>query len=96
MNKEVLNNYIQKIEIPIKMNWTPPTGSNLKKASVKFTLNKKGELLFNKIYVSSGMPEFDKSALDAIEASQPFEPLPKELNRETLDIIFTFDFNVKN
>ena len=95
LNKEVLNNYIKEIEVPIKTNWTPPMGSNLKKASVKFTINKDGELLSNDIYKTSGMREFDKSALNAIEMSKPYPPLPLALDRDTLDIIFTFDFNVK-
>ena len=38
--------------------------------------------------------DFDKSALDAIEMSKPFPPLPDALNRDSLDIVFTFDFNV--
>ncbi len=95
MDKNVLDNYIKQIEEPIKMNWTPPLGSNLKKASVKFTINKDGELIKNRIYESSYMDDFDMSALDAIEMSKPFPPLPEALERETLDIIFTFDFNIK-
>ena len=95
INKEVLDSYIKDIEVSIKTNWTPPVGSNLKKASVKFTVNKEGELINNQIYSSSGLVEFDKSALDAIELSKPFPPLPDKLNRETLDIIFTFDFNIQ-
>ncbi len=96
VNPDVLNRYIKDIELSIKTNWTPPVGSNLKKASVKFTINKEGELISNVIYTTSGMPEFDKSALDAIEMSKPYPPLPNEMNRETLDIIFTFDFNIQN
>ena len=95
LNRDVLNSYIKEIETPIKTNWTPPVGSNLKKVSVKFTINKEGELISNNIYQTSGMKEFDKSALNAIEMSKPYPPLPNDLNRDTLDIIFTFDFNIK-
>ncbi len=95
MNKEVLTKYIEGVEFKIKTNWAPPIGSNLKKASVKFTIDKNGNLISNAIYVSSGMREFDTSAKEAIELSAPFKPLPKELNREYLDVIFTFDFNIK-
>lgn len=95
VSPEIINAYVKEIESSIKMNWTPPAGSNLKKASVKFTVNKDGELVSNVLYSSSGLVDFDKSALDAIELSKPFPPLPAELDRETLDIIFTFDFNVQ-
>ena len=95
LNSKLISEYIKEIELSIKTNWTPPIGSNLKKASVKFTVNKEGELISNVLFSSSGMPDFDKSALDAIEMSKPFPPLPDELNRDTLDIVFTFDFNIK-
>lgn len=90
----IVKAYVKEIEMSIKLNWTPPVGSNLKKATVKFTVNKEGELVSNVIYLSSGLMEFDKSVLDAIEMSKPFPPLPDSLNRDTLDIIFTFDYNV--
>ena len=96
MDKEILSKYISEIEMPIKANWTPPLGTNLKKASVKFIVNKDGELLQNQIFSSSGNVEFDNSALQAIEASKPFPPLPDSLNKDKLDIIFTFDFNIQN
>lgn len=90
----IVNAYIKDIEMSIKLNWTPPVGSNLKKATVKFTVNKDGELVSNVIYLSSGLIEFDKSVLDAIEMSKPYPPLPESLGRDTLDILFTFDYNV--
>lgn len=96
MDKEILSKYISEIEMPIKANWTPPLGTNLKKASVKFIVNQDGELLQNQIFSSSGNVEFDNSALQAIEASKPFPPLPDSLNKDKLDIIFTFDFNIQN
>ena len=77
------------------MNWTPPANTNLKKASVKFSVNKSGELVSSAIYLSSGNLEFDKSVLKAINSSAPFPPLPEDMHRQSLDIIFTFDFNVK-
>ncbi len=95
IDPSIISNYIKEIELSIKTNWTPPVGSNLKKASVKFTVNKDGELISNSLFSSSGLADFDKSALDAIEMSKPFPPLPDKIDRETLDIIFTFDFNVK-
>lgn len=95
LNKELLHKYIKQIEPLIKVNWTPPAGSNLKKASVKFTIDKTGKLISNKIYNSSGNYEFDKSTTDAIELSKPYPPLPDGIGRDSLDIIFTFDFNIK-
>lgn len=95
IDKEALNSYIKEIENSIKINWEPPVGTNLKKATVKFTINKDGTLGTASIYATSGNVDFDKSAIGAIKSSAPFPSLPDSLNRETLDIIFTFDFNVK-
>ncbi|MCD8024047.1 MAG: TonB family protein, partial [Candidatus Gastranaerophilales bacterium] len=96
LDENIVKNYIMEFENSIKANWIPPSGSNLKKVSVKFSVDKDGNLISNTVYQSSGMSDFDKSALDAIELSAPFPPLPYGINRETLDIIFTFDFNIKN
>ena len=36
----------------------------------------------------------DEAALKALELTAPFEPLPKEFKGKSVDIQFTFDYNV--
>jgi len=36
----------------------------------------------------------DAAAIEAVKASSPFEPLPKEYKGESIPIEFTFDYNI--
>jgi outer membrane biosynthesis protein TonB len=38
----------------------------------------------------------DQAALNAVKATAPFRPLPSEFTGSSIDIQFTFDYNVNN
>ena len=59
-----------------------------------FTIAKDGRLLNVKVVKSSGTPLADKAALAAVELTAPFRPLPSEFKGPSIDIQFTFDYNV--
>lgn len=86
--------YLANLERRIKMNWNPPKGNENKRAEVLFKIGRDGRLLSKSIYKSSGFPNYDKAALNAIELAEPFRPLPKEYKYSSVDIVFTFDYNL--
>lgn len=86
--------YLEKIQDKIKANWNPPKQRKTKRIKVRFSVDKKGNLLNPKIIKSSKNRNCDNSALNALIDSAPFEPLPAEYNENTIDIEFTFDYNV--
>lgn len=45
---------------------------------------------------SSGNAQYDQWAVNAVEVSAPFKPLPAELEYDIVPILFTFDYNVVN
>ena len=45
---------------------------------------------------SFGMPTADQAALKAVELTAPFRPLPADFKGQSIDIQFTFDYNVFN
>ncbi len=45
---------------------------------------------------SSGNAQYDQWAVNAVELSAPFKPLPAELEYDIVPILFTFDYNVVN
>ena len=53
---------------------------------------KDGRLLSSKIKQSSGSPTADKAALNTINLTAPFRPLPSNYNGQSVDIDFTFDY----
>jgi len=98
LEKESTNiaSYMQDVGKKIKQNWNPPKENSSKHVTVKFTVGKNGELKSLTITKSSGVKSVDEAALEAVKASTPFEPLPKNYKGESISTDFTFDYNVLN
>lgn len=88
------NQYLQNLQKEIKANWNPPKGSESKRVVTLFKIHKDGTLAESKIFKSSGNGNCDQRALAAIYQTAPFAPLPKEFKGDSIDVQFTFDYNV--
>lgn len=86
--------YMRELERRIKQNWNPPKGDASKRVVVLFQIGRDGRLLSIKIAKGSGSPANDAAAKAAIELTAPFKPLPPEFKGNSIDIEFTFDYNV--
>ncbi len=86
--------YMKELQRRIKMNWDPPKGNESKRVILLFTIARDGRLLNIGVHRSSGLPEADKAAIDAVKLTAPFRPLPPEFKGNSVDIQFTFDYNV--
>ena len=86
--------YMRELQSRIKYNWDPPKGNESKRVVLLFRIAKNGQLLSNKVSKSSGLPAADRAALNAVEVTAPFRPLPAEFKGQYIDIQFTFDYNV--
>ncbi len=86
--------YMRELQRRIKMNWDPPKGNESKRVVLMFKIAKDGRLLSCNVFKSSGLPNADKAAINAVQASAPFRPLPAEFKEPSIDIQFTFDYNV--
>ena len=76
------------------MNWDPPKGNDSKRVVLLFKIARDGRLLSVRVFKSSGIPNSDKAALSAVELTAPFKPLPPDFKGASIDIQFTFDYNV--
>jgi len=85
---------MRELQRRIKMNWDPPKGDESKRVVLLFKIAKDGRLLSCQVYKSSGLPNADKAAINAVQATAPFRPLPAEYKNSSIDIHFTFDYNV--
>lgn len=88
--------YMRELQRRIKMNWDPPKGNESKRVVLLFKIAKDGRLLSCSVNKSSGLPSADQAALKAVELTAPFRPLPSEFKGQSIDIQFTFDYNVFN
>lgn len=86
--------YMRDLQKRIKMNWDPPKGNESKRVVLLFKIAKDGRLLSCSVFKSSGLPGADKAAINAVQATAPFRPLPPEFKGPSIDIQFTFDYNV--
>lgn len=86
--------YMRELQRRIKMNWEPPKGNESKRVVLLFKIARDGRLISHSIYKSSGLPAADKAAMHAVELTAPFKPLPPEYKGDSVDIQFTFDYNV--
>ena len=86
--------YMRDLQRRIKMNWDPPKGNESKRVVLLFKIAKDGRLLTCSVFKSSGLPSADKAAINAVQLTAPFRPLPAEYKGSSIDIQFTFDYNV--
>ena len=89
-----MNQYMRDVQLSIKKNWEPPKSNISRHTTVLFKVNNNGDLLKYNISQSSGDTETDEAAINALKSSAPFKPFPKEFKEKTVDIQFTFDYNV--
>lgn len=86
--------YMRELQRRIKFNWNPPKGNESKRVVLLFKIAKNGQLLSCRVFKSSGLPAADQAALNAVKLTAPFRPLPAEYKGNSIDIQFTFDYNV--
>lgn len=86
--------YMNELQLSIKKNWNPPSGDKSKRVILLFSIARNGELLNVKVYKSSGSLRADNAAIEAVKATAPFKPLPIDFNDNSVDIQFSFDYNV--
>lgn len=86
--------YMRELQRRIKMNWDPPKGNESKRVVLLFKIAKDGRLLSLRVFKSSSIPSVDKAAMSAVELTAPFKRLPPEFKGNSIDIQFTFDYNV--
>lgn len=86
--------YMRDLQQRIKRNWDPPKGEESRRVVLLFTIARDGRLLGVRVSKSSGLQSADKAALSAVQLTAPFRPLPAEYKESSVDIQFTFDYNV--
>lgn len=83
--------YVSRLENQIKSNWVIPHGKLDKKTVILLDIDKKGKLLSANVTNFSGDKEFDKTAMESIIQSAPFEGFPQTITDEKATIKITFD-----
>ncbi|MGB7951804.1 MAG: TonB family protein, partial [Candidatus Binatia bacterium] len=82
--------YDQQLKRRVDAVWYKPTGSEGLSTTVRFGLDRAGNLTELRIIRSSGNRAFDKSLLEAFRRAAPFSPLPQAIVDSYSGVELTF------
>lgn len=89
------NGYLAEVQKRVKRNWFPPRGAESLSVTLKFRVLKDGNIKNVRLVKSSGLAAADDAAKLAVQNGAPYPSLPAAAG-DTIDIKFTFDYNVFN
>jgi len=85
--------YMAKMKKDIQAKWIAPRGLTEHRIVAMFKITSDGRILDPRIVESSGVDSVDESALKALAAASPLDPLPKG-GRKSIEIKYQFDWRV--
>ncbi|NJO49580.1 MAG: TonB C-terminal domain-containing protein [Leptolyngbyaceae cyanobacterium RM2_2_4] len=93
----ILGEYLAEMDQQIKQQWRQiqVDVDADRSVEVRFTVSQQGELVQWEVTQSSRLAIADEAAVQAIQRSAPFEPLPPEANREQLTRTLTFHYSIR-
>ena len=88
--------YLMLVRNRVAENWSPPTGLMTRgqpvRAVVYFRIGREGEVMGARLETMSGAEFFDRSAVRAVQLSDPMPPLPVGFSGDVLGVHFGFDY----
>lgn len=91
---QAMGAYQQSVNLQIEQNWQEVSVTSSRQATVRFVIDRSGNVVNVELVQSSGLAATDEAAIAAIRAAAPFNPLPDLYEAETLAIRFTFNYEV--
>ncbi|MDR1167749.1 MAG: TonB C-terminal domain-containing protein [Heliobacteriaceae bacterium] len=92
-NEPYFDTYMTNLQNKIKRNWKPPKNKENYDIILQFKVDRSGNVSNIKILKASDDKEVNKSAVNALLKSAPFESLPIQHKENTVNIQFTFNYN---
>ena len=90
-----LGPYLDGLRQEVIQQWNPERPDSSKQTIVSFAINRTGEVRDLRILQPSGSTILDQAALQAVQRSSPFKPLPRSYSKTLLNIHFKFNINVR-
>jgi protein TonB len=88
--------YLARLKQRIASEWTYPEDAQRVGVSgdveIEFTLNPAGTLVYIQLTRSSGFPVLDNEALRAVKNAAPYDPFPRQMGAEPLNIVGQFTY----
>lgn len=94
-----LGPYARKVQERVQSNWRTPEAQMILRqkgwVAIRFNIQKDGRVTDLQVVRPSGIPSYDRSAMDALRSSNPLPPLPVEVTAPQLGALFRFFYNVE-
>ncbi len=96
------NPYLQQLLAQVKRNWFGiwPESARMGlrgMVAVQFSIDRDGKIPKLIIYTSSGVPALDRTAVSAIQQTQPyFPPFPRDFRGNLIKLQLNFAYNMPN
>ena len=87
--------YLMEMRDRIFENWRYPQLQQSVMTTVYFRIARDGKVISLKVEKPTGHVRFDRSAWEAVQKSNPFNPLPEEFKEKELGIHFNFYFDYR-
>lgn len=89
-----LSEYLAEMEGKVKPNWNPAFRQDDRTTVLTFNIEKNGQVTGLQVSQGSGSDEADREALEAVQNSVPFAPLPADFPLKALEITFSFNIHI--
>ncbi|MEH1834239.1 MAG: TonB family protein, partial [Nostoc sp.] len=89
-----MTSYYNQLKQQVEQQWLPEVTESSRRTVLHFTINRSGQLSNLQLAQTSGFSLTDQAALNAIQRSAPFAPLPTGYTSNHINIQFIFNINV--
>lgn len=83
--------YVTAVNRQVMKQWAQIPVDNGQPVKVKIAIAASGELLSAQVAESSGAPNHDNAAIEAVQAAAPFEPIPEQLGIDRVEMTIVFN-----
>ena len=89
-----MRNYFSEIKRRVRRNWNPKYAVQEYTTVLSFSIQRNGQIALLKVRRTSGSQDVDREALEAVQNSGPFAPLPANFPADMLNLEFNFNIYI--
>ena len=89
-----MRKYFSEIQRRVRRNWNPKFTMEEYTTVLNFSIKRNGQITGLKVVRTSGSEDVDREALEAIQDSAPFDPLPANFPLDSINMRFNFNIYI--
>ncbi len=89
-----MRKYFSEIQRRVKRNWNPKHALKEYTTVLTFSIQRNGQITLLAVRRTSGSQEVDREALEAVQDSAPFDPLPANFPLDEINVEFNFNIYI--